>query len=81
MSDINVKSDAMIGVWLDGRSLATVQQVRDWLAEVDRLRIPSATVLDECILSVNFRSEILDTTFSESELGVEVVDILVGMPR
>ena len=76
----NVKSDATIGVYLDSNG-ATVQDVRDWLAEVDRLHIPNDTVLDECILALFYRSQILEPTHAESDLGVEGIDILVGMPR
>lgn len=76
----NVKSDASIGVYLDGISM-TVQDVVDWVAEVNRLNIPPSTVLDECVLSVFYRSEILEPTHSESALGVEGIDVVVGMPR
>lgn len=76
----NVKSDATIGVYLDGRS-ATVQDVRDWLAEVERLNLPKNAVLEECILSVFYLSEIVEPTYSESALGVEGIDVVVGMPR
>ena len=76
----NVKSDATIGVYLDSKG-ATVQDVRDWLAEVERLNLPKNAVLEECILSVFYLSEIVEPTYSESALGVEGIDILVGMPR
>ena len=79
MSD-TVKSDASISVVLDTMT-GTVQDVRDWLAEVDRLHIPNDTKVEECLLSLFYRSEILEPTINESELGVEGVDILVGMPR
>lgn len=75
-----VKSTACIEVILDSRS-CTVQDVRDWLAEVDRLHIPNDTALDECILAVFYRSQIVDDILGESSLGVEGYDILVGMPR
>lgn len=81
MSDINVKSDAIISVYVDLSTKPTVQTVREWLAEVDRLNIPSDHALEDCVLDLVYRSEILDTTINESELGVEGVDILVGMPR
>jgi hypothetical protein len=76
----NVESDAHVGVYLNDRSV-TVQDVKDWVAEVERLRIPVTTALDECILSVIWRSEILDVTENESDLGVWGTDIIVGMPR
>lgn len=76
----NVESDAHIGVCLNKRHV-NVQDVKDWVAEVERLRIPEGTVLDECILSILWRSEILDVTENESELGVWGTDIIVGMPR
>lgn len=76
----NVKSDATIGVYLDSKG-ATVQDVRDWLAEVERLNLPKNAVLEECILSVFYLSEIVEPTHAESDLGVEGIDILVGMPR
>lgn len=76
----NVKSDATIGVYLDAPR-TTIQDVRDWLAEVDRLNIPNDTKVEECILSVFYISEIIEPTYSESALGVEGIDILVGMPR
>jgi hypothetical protein len=76
----NVESDAHVGVYLTKRHV-NVQDVKDWVAEVERLRIPEDTVLDECILSVIWRSEILDVTENESELGVWGTDIIVGMPR
>ena len=76
----NVQSDAHIGVYLNKRHVS-VQDVKDWVAEVERLRIPEDTVLDECILSVIWRSDILDVTENESELGVWGTDIIVGMPR
>lgn len=81
MNDIHVKSDAVISVYVDLLEKPTVQTVRDWLAEVDRLHIPSDTRLEDCVLDLVYRSEILDTTLNESELGVEGTDILVGMPR
>lgn len=77
-----IDSDAHVGVYLTpfGES-ATIQDVKDWVAEVDRLRIPPGTHLDECVLSVIWRSDILDVTENESELGVWGTDIIVGMPR
>ena len=75
-----VESDAHIGVFLNDRSVC-LQDVKDWVAEVERLRIPDSTVLDEGILSVIWRSDILDVTENESELGVWGTDIIVGMPR
>ena len=75
-----VHSSASIDVYLESGS-ATVQDVRDWLAEVDRLHIPSDTRLEDCVLGVVYRSEILDDILGESDLGVEGYDILVGMPR
>ena len=79
----DVRSDATITVWLDQLDSApvTVQSVKDWVAEVERLSIPSDTKLDECVINVCFRSQILEPTYSESDLGVEGIDILVGMPR
>lgn len=76
-----VKSDAVISVYLDGHGRVTVEAVRDWLAEVDRLHIPHSTPLEECIISVAYRSEILDPIEGESHLGVDGTDVLVGMPR
>lgn len=76
----DVMSAACIEVILDARN-CTVQDVRDWLAEVDRLNIPNDTALDECILALFYRSQILEPTHAESNLGVEGIDILVGMPR
>lgn len=76
----SVESDAHVGVYLNKRHV-NVQDVKDWVAEVERLRIPEDTVLDEGILSVIWRSEILDVTENESELGVWGTDIIVGMPR
>ena len=78
MADVN--SAACIEVILDGRT-CTVQDVRDWLAEVDRLHIPSDTRLEDCLLDLVYRSDILDEILGESSLGVEGYDILVGMPR
>lgn len=75
-----VHSSASIDIYLDSGS-ATVQDVRDWLAEVDRLNIPNDTRLEDCVLGVVYRSEILEPTHAESDLGVEGIDILVGMPR
>jgi hypothetical protein len=78
----SVTSEALIRVTL-AKKHWTVSDVRDWLAEVDRLRIPnrcSVSVLDGCITLV-FSSTILDETFGESQLGVEGYDILVGLPR
>ncbi len=75
-----VHSSASIDIYLESGS-ATVQDVRDWLAEVDRLHIPSDTRLEDCVLGVVYRSEILDDILGESDLGVEGYDILVGMPR
>jgi len=81
MSD-TVKTTATIDVVLDGGlDRVTVRDVRDWLAEVDRLHIPDSTLLDEAVLSVFFRSEIVEDILGESALGVEGYDILVGMPR
>ena len=80
MSDVH--SEATITVILEsGKQPVTVHAVRDWLAEVDRLHIPSDTPLDDCCLYVRFRSQVLDETHGESDLGVEGYDILVGMPR
>jgi hypothetical protein len=81
MSDIQVKSDAVISVYVDPSVKPTVQTIRDWLAEVDRLHIPSDHVLEDCVLDLVYRSEILDDILGESSLGVEGYDILVGMPR
>lgn len=81
MNDIHVKSDAVISVYVDLLEKPTVQTVRDWLAEVDRLHIPSDTRLEDCVLDLVYRSEILEPTHAESDLGVEGIDILVGMPR
>jgi hypothetical protein len=83
---MSVESDAHIGVYLTpvaptGADRVTVQDVKDWVAEVERLRIPSDTYLDECVLSVIWHSNILDVTENESELGVWGTDIIVGMPR
>ena len=75
-----VRSSASIGVYLESGA-ATVQDVRDWLAEVDRLHIPGDTRLDDCLLDLVYRSEIIEETYGESALGVEGYDILVGMPR
>ena len=75
-----VESSALVTVYLS-MSRTTVRDVRDWLAEVDRLRIPDDTEMDDCLLGVCYRSDIVDTIHGESELGVEGVDILVGMPR
>jgi hypothetical protein len=75
-----VKSDATIGVYLSA-DRPTVADIRAWLAEVDRLHIPEDTVLDEGFVSVFYRSEIVDEIVSESALGVEGYDILVGLPR
>lgn len=77
---MSVESDAHIGVYLTKRDVK-IQDVKDWIAEVDRLRIPSDTTLDECLLSVIWRSDILDVTENESDLGVWGTDIIVGMPR
>jgi hypothetical protein len=76
----HVYSSASIDIYLESGS-ATVQNVRDWLAEVDRLHIPNDTRLEDCVLGVVYRSEILDDILGESDLGVEGYDILVGMPR
>lgn len=76
----NVESDAHIGVYMTKVDM-TVQDVKDWVAEVERLHIPASTVLDEGILSVIWRSDVLDVTENESELGVWGTDIIVGMPR
>jgi len=76
-----VKSDAVISVYLDNHGRVTVEHVRDWLTEVDRLNIPPSTALDDCVLGVCYRSEILDAIYGESELGVDGTDVLVGMPR
>lgn len=75
-----VHSSASIDIYLESGS-ATVQDVRDWLAEVDRLHIPNETRLEDCVLAVVYRSEILDDILGDSSLGVEGYDILVGMPR
>jgi hypothetical protein len=77
---MSVESDAHIGVYMTKVDM-TVQDVKDWVAEVERLHIPASTVLDEGILSVIWRSDVLDVTENESELGVWGTDILVGMPR
>ena len=79
----SVESDAHIGVYLTPvvPNRVTVQDVKDWVAEVERLRIPPGTYLDECVLSVIWHSNILDVTENESELGVWGTDIIVGMPR
>ena len=76
----DVRSSASISVYLESGA-ATVQDVRDWLAEVDRLHIPSDTRLEDCLLDLVYRSDILDEILGESSLGVEGYDILVGMPR
>ena len=76
----DVHSSASIDIYLESGS-ATVQNVRDWLAEVDRLNIPNDAVLEECVLALFYRSHILEPTHAESNLGVEGIDILVGMPR
>ena len=76
----DVCSSATIDIFLESPG-ATVQDVRDWLAEVDRLHIPNDTRLEDCVLGVVYRSEILDNILGESSLGVEGYDILVGMPR
>ena len=76
----SVMSSAVISVWLDKRK-ATVRDVRDWLAEVERLHLPEDVVLDECVLSLCYTSEIVDEILGESQLGVEGYDILVGLPR
>lgn len=76
----DVCSSASIDVFLDSPG-GTVQDVRNWLAEVDRLHIPNDTRLEDCALCVVYRSEILDDILGESDLGVEGYDILVGMPR
>lgn len=76
----SVMSTALVLVGLDKKD-ATVRDVLAWVAEVERLHIPKDTVLDECYLSVCFRSDIVDETFGESQLGVEGYDILVGLPR
>ena len=76
----SVESDAHVGVYMTKVDM-TVQDVKDWVAEVERLRIPDSTVLDEGILSVIWRSNILDVTENESDLGVWGTDIIVGMPR
>lgn len=81
MNNIHVKSDAVISVYVDLLEKPTVQTVRDWLAEVDRLHIPSDTRLEDCVLDLVYRSEIVEDTYGESALGVEGYDILVGLPR
>lgn len=81
MNNIHVKSDAVISVYVDPAEKPTVQTVRDWLAEVDRLHIPSDTRLEDCVLDLVYRSEIVEDTYGESALGVEGYDILVGLPR
>ena len=75
-----VITSALVTVWLD-KEKATVRDVRDWLAEVERLHLPEDTVLDECYLSMSFSSEIVDEILGDSQLGVEGYDILVGLPR
>lgn len=77
---MSLKSSAIVSVWLD-KEKGTIKDVKDWLAEVERLHIPEDTVMDECYLTVSFTSEVLDNTWSESELGVEGYDIIVGLPR
>ena len=83
MSDIFVNSNALINVYVDGdwSSRPTVRTVREWLAEVDRLNIPNDHPLDDCSLDLVYRSEILEPTHGESALGVQGIDIVVGMPR
>jgi hypothetical protein len=76
----SVKSNAMVSVWMD-KVDATIHDVLAWVAEVERLHIPKDTVLDECYLSLSFKSDIVDEAFGESQLGVEGYDILVGLPR
>ena len=68
MAEVN--SAACIEVILDGRT-CTVQDVRDGLAEVDRLNIPNDAVLEECLIALFYRSQILEETYGESSLGVE----------
>lgn len=80
MSDSTLKSSAIVSVWLDA-DRGTIKDVRDWLAEVERLRLPDDTVLEECYLSISYTSYVLDVTENESELGVWGTDIIVGMPR
>jgi hypothetical protein len=77
----SVMSEALVRVTVSKRGM-TLQDVRDWLAEIDRLHIPDTriSVLEDC-LSVVFSSQILDETLSESALGVEGYDIIVGLPR
>lgn len=76
----SVMSSALVLVGLD-KDKATIHDVLAWVAEVERLHIPKDRVLDECYLSLCFRSDIVDETFGESQLGVEGYDILVGLPR
>lgn len=75
-----LRSRAMVTVSLEKKA-GTVRDVRDWLAEVERLHLPEGTVLEECFLSVTVLSDVLDSIWSESELGVAGNDILVGLPR
>ena len=76
---MSVTSSALVCVSLvDGRKLS---DVRAWLAEVDRLNLPDDSVMLECYLAVDYLSEVLSPIEGESELGVEGVDILVGLPR
>jgi hypothetical protein len=77
---MSVKSDASICVYLDAEK-ATVRDVRDWLAEVNRLNIPDSAPLDECVLSLYHHSQVLESVLTESSLGVEGWDILVGLSR
>lgn len=80
MSDSTLRAGAIVSVWLDADK-GTIKDVRDWLAEVERLHLPESTMLEECYLSVSYTSDVVDSTFGESELGVEGYDILVGLPR
>ena len=73
-------STAFVTVTLDMEQ-GTIQDVKDWIAEVERLHFPESIKLDDCLLSVTVMSDVVDTTFGESELGVEGYDILVGLPR
>jgi hypothetical protein len=77
---MSVITSALVTVWLD-KEKATVRDVRDWLAEVERLHLPEDVVLGECVLSLCYSSEIEDEILGESQLGVEGFDILVGLPR
>lgn len=76
-----ITSSATVTVAVDKRNM-TLQDVRDWLAEVDRLKIPDVPVYTQGnILMVMYKSQIVESTLAESQLGVEGYDILVGLPR